>query len=93
VSVSTIHSPVEVEILDGGPRWSYGLLAANFARVQILVTWYGGNPDRYLAAIEDGVEDSDDRPFVETLRRRLASDRHLLDDMRRIVNEFATLAS
>jgi hypothetical protein len=89
--VSLSVSPAaQVEILDAGPRWSYGLLAANFARVQILVTWYGGNPDRYLTAIEDGIEDEDDRPFVETLKVRLVSERYLLDDMRRIVGEFAS---
>ena len=86
----SLSPAAEVEVLDAGPRWSYGLLAANFARVQLLVTWYGGNPDRYLAAIEDGIEDADDRDFVETLRRRLVTERHLLDDMRRIVSEFAS---
>lgn len=80
---------VEVEVLDSVPRWSYGALAANFARVQLLVTWYGGDPDRYLAAIEDGIEDAEDREFVESIRERLAADRSLLDDMRRIVAEFA----
>jgi hypothetical protein len=81
---------VEVEILDAVPRWSYGVLAANFARVQLLVTWYGGSPERYLAAIEEGIEDPEDREFVEDLRQRLAADRSLLDDMRRIVGEFAS---
>ncbi|HYO74894.1 MAG TPA: hypothetical protein VE010_00410 [Thermoanaerobaculia bacterium] len=79
-----------VEVLDAGPRWSYGMLAANFARVQILMTWYGGNPDRYLAAIEDGIEDAEDREFVDALKRRVADDGGLLDDMRRIVGEFAS---
>jgi hypothetical protein len=91
VSLSLTTSPAEqVEIMDALPRWSYGPLAANFARVQILVTWYGGNPDRYLDAIESGFEDPDDRPFLETLKSRLATDRSLLDDMRRIVGEFAS---
>jgi len=44
---------VPVEVLDAGPRW-YGGLAANFARVQMLVTWYGSDPDRYLVAIAQG---------------------------------------
>lgn len=84
-------SPVaEVEVLDSLPRWSYGMLAANFARVQILVTWYGGNPDRYLTAIADGIEDVEDREFVEALKNRLSEDPSLLDDMRRIVGEFAS---
>lgn len=89
--MSPSASPIaHVEVLDAGPRWSYGLLAANFARVQILFTWYGGNPDRYLAAIEDGFEDAGDREFVDGLKKRLADDRSLLDDMRRIVGEFAS---
>ena len=82
--------PVQVEVLDAAPRWSYGLLAANFARVQILFTWYGGSPDRYLAAIENGFEDAEDREFVDDLKRRVRVDRSLLDDMRRIVDEFAS---
>ena len=81
---------VQVEVLDAAPRWSYGLLAANFARLQILFTWYGGSPDRYLEAIENGFEDAEDRDFVEDLKRRLRDDRSLLDDMRRIVGEFAS---
>jgi hypothetical protein len=66
------------------------MLAANFARVQILFTWYGGNPDRYLAAIENGSEDADDREFVDALKRRLSREATLLEDMRRIVDEFAS---
>jgi hypothetical protein len=89
VSLSASAS-AQVEVLDAGPRWSYGLLAANFARVQILFTWYGGSPDRYLAAIESGFEDAEDREFVDDLKRRLREDRSLLDDMRRIVTEFAS---
>ena len=81
---------VPVEVLDAGPRWSYGNLAANFARVQILVTWYGGDPDRYLHAIEDGIEDADDARFVRQIKDRLKVDPSLLPDMRRIVGEFAT---
>ena len=81
---------VPVEVLDAGPRWSYGSLAANFARVQILVTWYGGDPDRYLHAIENGIEDAGDATFVRRIKDRLKVDPSLLHDMRRIVGEFAT---
>jgi hypothetical protein len=81
---------VPVEVLDAGPRWSYGSLAANFARVQILVAWYGGDPDRYLAAIANGVEDSDDVEFLRQIKQRLHVEPSLLADMRRIVGEFAT---
>lgn len=81
---------VPVEVLDAGPRWSYGGLAANFARVQILVAWYGGDPDRYLAAIANGVEDTEDVAFLRQIKQRLHVEPSLLADMRRIVGEFAT---
>lgn len=81
---------VDVEVLDAGPRWSFGSLAANFARVQLLVTWYGGDPDRYMDAIANGVEDAEDMEFLRMIKERLAADPFLLDDMRRIVGEFAT---
>jgi hypothetical protein len=81
---------VQVEVLDAGPRWSYGPLAANFARMQILFAWYGGDPDRYRDAIENGLEDAEDREFVDDLKRRMRHDRTLLEDMRRIVGEFAS---
>jgi hypothetical protein len=89
MSIAT-HVEVPVEVLDGAPRWSYGMLAANFARVQILVAWYGGDPDRYLDAIQRGYEDQADTAFVVAMKRRLAVDPSLLDDMRRIVDEFAS---
>jgi len=81
---------VPVEVLDAGPRWSYGSLAANFARVQMLVAFYGCDPDRYLTAIAQGIEDAEDREFLRHIKDRLRLDPSLLDDMRRIVGEFAT---
>lgn len=83
-------SEVKVEILDDGPRWSFGSLAANFARVQLLISWYGGDPERYLAAIRGGIEDQTDMPFLLSIQSRLRAEPHLLEDMRRIVNEFAS---
>ena len=84
---------VVVEIIDEAPRWTYGMLAANFARVQILVTWYGGDPDRYLDAIARGDEQEADVPFLVAMKHRLQSDPHLLDDMSRILGEFAARVS
>ena len=91
--MSLIRNPaseVSIEILDDGPRWSFGNLAANFARVQLLISWYGGDPDRYLAAIDGGIEDQTDAPFLLSMKRRLRDEPRLLDDMRRIVDEFAS---
>lgn len=85
------HDPAAaVEIIDGAPNWTYGMLAANFARVQILVTWYGGDPDRYLDAVARGEEDEADVPFLVAMKYRMTSDPHLLDDISRILGEFAS---
>ncbi|MFP5245791.1 MAG: hypothetical protein ACLGH0_03770 [Thermoanaerobaculia bacterium] len=90
LSANVAMPEVPVEVLDGAPRWSYGNLAANFARVQLLVTWYAGDPDRYLEAIARGLEDESDVPFLVAMKHRLAMEPSLLTDMRRIVAEFAT---
>ena len=89
LSSSAAVVEVPVEVLAAGPRWSYGGLAANFARVQILVAWYGGDPDRYLTAIADGIEDPEDVDFLHQIKQRLHVEPSLLADMRRIVGEFA----
>ena len=90
MSIATACVEVPVEVLDGAPRWSYGSLASNFARVQILLAWYGGDPDRYLEAIERGYEDRSDVPFVVAMKHRLSADPALVSDMRRMIDEFAT---
>lgn len=85
------RSEVPVEVLDFAPYWLAGGLAAAFARVQILVTYYDGDPGLWLEAIDNGSApiDDGDVAFLESMRRRFAEDGALLDDMRRIVNEFA----
>ena len=81
---------VPVEIIEGAPRWTYGMLAANFARAELLLTWYGGDPDRYLDAIARGDQDQSDVAFIVAMKHRLATDPRLLDDIKRIVGEFAS---
>ena len=82
---------VPVEILELTPRWLAGGLAASFARVQILVTFYDGDPLLWMQAIERGQAPGDDSDleFLRRMRQRLDHDPTLLDDMRRIVHEFA----
>jgi hypothetical protein len=81
---------VPVEVVDAGPRWSFSSLAANFARVELLIGWYGGDPDRYLDAVARGAEDESDVPFLVVIKQRLKQEPSLLDDMRRLVDEFAS---
>ena len=90
--MSVSYTEVPVEILDLSPRWLAGGLAASFARVQILVTFYDGDPQLWLEAIERGVTPADeaDEAFLHTMQSRISADPKLLGDMRRIVAEFAT---
>ena len=83
---------VPVEILELTPRWLAGGLAASFARVQILVTYYDGDPVRWLREIERGQMpgDESDVEFLRVIERRIDADPTLLRDMRRIVGEFAS---
>ena len=87
---ANVSAEVPVEVLELTPRWCYAGLAANFARMQILVAWYNGDPDKWLDAIERGIEDEADVPFLAVMKKRLVEDPRLLDDMRRIIDEFAT---
>lgn len=94
MSVSYIPVEVPVEVLELTPRWLAGGLAASFARVQILVSFYDGDPRLWLDAIERGETPGDaaDEAFLETMTRRIARDPHLIGDLRRIIGEFASRA-
>jgi hypothetical protein len=83
---------VPVEVLELTPRWLAGGLAASFARVQILVTYYDGDPRRWIQDIERGQTpgDESDLDFLRRIQQRIEYDPALLNDMRRIVIEFAT---
>jgi hypothetical protein len=82
---------VPVEIIELTPRWLAGGLAASFARVQILVTFYDGDPQLWQEAIERGETPGDeaDLSFLDTITRKIADDPKLMDDLKRIVGEFA----
>ena len=90
--MSLAQNLVEVEVLDMSPSWLAGGLAANFARVQILVTFYEGDPCLWLDAIEreEMPTDDGDQSFLETMHQRMSTDSALIDDLRRIVGEFAS---
>ncbi len=94
MSVSYNLMEVPVEIIELSPRWLAGGLAASFARVQILVSYYDGDPLLWQEAIERGETPADeaDLAFLETMTRRIARDSRLIDDLRRIVGEFAVRA-
>lgn len=82
---------MSVDVIEWVPRWGLWGLTADFARVQILLTVFDGDPDKWLEAIErwGGEGDEGDLPFVIAVKQRLSEDPSLLDDMRRIVSQFA----
>ena len=94
MSVSYNPMEVPVEIIELSPRWLAGGLAASFARVQILVSFYDGDPQLWQEAIERGETPADDADlaFLETMAQRIEDDAQLIDDLRRIVGEFAARA-
>ncbi|HEX6100669.1 MAG TPA: hypothetical protein VF432_30410 [Thermoanaerobaculia bacterium] len=94
MSLSYSLMEVPVEVLELTPRWLAGGLAASFARVQILVSFYDGDPQLWQEAIERGETPGDDADlsFLDAMTERIAVDPHLVDDLRRIVGEFAARA-
>ncbi len=88
-----LHEAAEpaVDVMEWAPRWSFSGLSANFARVQILLTVFDGDPDKWLESIERWGDQADvaDVPFLVAMKQRLADDPTLLEDMERIMREFA----
>jgi hypothetical protein len=65
------------------PCWLEDGLAGSFPRVQVLVNEYGGDPRRWLEAIECGRADAEeaDLAFLDTMQQRLLADPTLLRDL------------
>lgn len=87
------HRTVEetVEVIEWTPRWGFSGASANFARLQILMSVFDGDPDKWLDAIVRWGNKGDDAdvPFLVAIKQRIARDPDFLDDMRRIMNEFS----
>jgi hypothetical protein len=80
-----------VEVIEWTPRWGFSGASANFARLQILLTVFDGDPDKWLDAIVrwGNKGDDSDVPFLAAMKQRLAHDSTFLDDMRGIMHDFA----
>ena len=90
--MTSTAADVSVEVLEWTPRWSLGAVAANFARMQVLLTLFDGDPDKWLELIERGTGSTDDEadvPFLVVMKQRIAEDPEYLADMRRIIDAFA----
>ena len=80
-----------VEVLEWTPRWGFSGASANFARLQILINVFDGDPDKWLDAIVRWGNKGDDAdvPFLAAIKQRLVQDPHFLEDMQHIMQEFA----
>jgi hypothetical protein len=79
-----------IEGIEWVPRWSWFGVAEDFARVQILLTVFDGEPEKWLDMIRTSGTPADqtDVPFLLELKQRLDEEPEMIDDMRRIVREF-----
>ena len=84
-----------IEGIDWVPRWSWFGLAEDFARVQILLTVFDGDPEKWLEMIRTSGTPADepDVPFLVEMKQRMDEDSEVIEDMRRIVREFAERVS
>lgn len=94
--ISTAVRPmsVDVETYEWVPTSNLARTVAEFARMQILVTLFDADPDKWLDFIRRyGTADErrDDVPFLMHVRERMQRDPMIAEDMRRIVAEVATL--
>ena len=80
-----------VEVIEWTPRWGFSGASANFARLQILMTVFDGDPDKWLDAIVrwGNTGDDSDVPFLVAMKQRIAQEPNFLDDMRRIMHAFS----
>jgi hypothetical protein len=84
----------DVEAYEWVPTSNLARTVAEFARMQILVTLFDTDPDKWLDFIRrygTADEHRDDVPFLLQLRARMQKDPSIADDMRRIIREVAAL--
>lgn len=84
----------DVEAYEWVPTSNLARTVAEFARMQILVTLFDTDPDKWLDFIRrygTADEHRDDVPFLLQLRERMEQEPSIADDMRRIIREVSTL--
>ncbi len=83
-----------IEVHDWVDTRPLSSLVASFARVHILLSVFDGDADTWLAMIASSgtpEEVANDAPFLAYLKRRLVQEPHLIDELRRTVQQFADL--
>ena len=83
-----------IEVLDWVDTRPLSNLVASFARVHILLSVFDGDADAWLSMIASTgtpEEVANDAPFLTALKRRLAQEPHLIDELRDALQHFAAL--
>ena len=81
-----MQEAVAVEAYEWVDTTSLGEVASNFARAQLLVTLFDGDPDKWIAFIESSgtaEERERDLPFAREVKRRLGDDPRHVERLRR----------
>ena len=83
-----------VESFDWVDTSNMSELVARFARAQILVTVFDGDPEKWLQFICDQgttVDRVHDLPFVEEIKRRMREEPFFVEELRRSLKQFSSL--
>lgn len=83
-----------VESLDWLDTSNMSDLVARFARAQILITVFDGDPEKWLQFICDQGTTADrvhDLPFVEEIKRRLRDEPFFIEELRKSLLQFSML--
>jgi hypothetical protein len=85
---------VAVEAYEWVDTMNLGEVAANFARAQLLVTLFDGDPDKWIAFIETSgtpQERERDLPYAREVKRRLGDDPKHVERLRRHMRAISRL--
>jgi hypothetical protein len=89
-----VQEAVAVEAYEWVDTASLGEVAANFARAQLLVTLFDGDPDKWISFIEHcGTPEERERdlPFALEVKRRLQEDPRHVHRLRRLLRALSQL--
>jgi hypothetical protein len=90
--ISQQNQSIEIHDWDGTPDVSS--LVADFSRVYVLLSIFDGDPAKWLQMIDSvGTrnEKLTDAPFLHRLQQRLVREPQLMNELQRVVSEFARL--
>lgn len=85
---------IAVEAYEWVDTVNLGEVATNFARAQLLVTLFDGDPDKWIAFIESSgtaEERARDLPYAREMKRRLSDDPKHIERLRRHLRALSRL--